>query len=101
MKFPARRNRETIRANRELNSRRQGIKSPYQGIGPPRGPRQSTQFVIPAKRVSKGHDAARKSGPVIGAERLGLRERRGLLDSRVCGNDMWFGGEPCFIPRVG
>jgi hypothetical protein len=30
----------------------------------------------------------RKPGPVVGAERLSLRERRGILDSRVRGNDM-------------
>jgi hypothetical protein len=30
----------------------------------------------------------RKSGPIVGAERLRLRERRDPLDSRVRGNDM-------------
>ena len=39
----------------------------------------------------------RKSGPFVGAERVRLRERRGLLDSRVRGNDTR--GIRGFIPR--
>jgi hypothetical protein len=46
----------------------------------------------------------RKSGAIVGTERVRLRERRGLLDSRVRGNDMGSAGapriaNPRFIPQ--
>jgi hypothetical protein len=47
------------------------------------------QFVIPAKSGYPGAmTRGRKSGPLIGARKVRLRERGGLLDSRVRGNDM-------------
>jgi hypothetical protein len=93
MKFPARPNRELIRAIRDFNSRQQGINSPQQGINPdweseqknrtrtvrsPRGSSQATPNRLERRRPHRHWPAARAASveTLKASKRANMKELR-------------------------